>query len=404
MRRSASPTRKTTAGKRSKVSRRKTTRRGRARKGGARGWFIFGLILVCLGTGFLMGRWLLPPPALKVPPVPLSRAIHLVDLAIRSQLYALDLSEEDVISRQAKVRRKGKQKWTETTTRIQLPKAIPSDQITGELNREIASLGREFFVVKKRDRSGALELQVRVRNIVAHRLIFYEPKVVKPKIVPKGKVAIVIDDVGDERRVAMDLLNLDVPLSFSVFPFAPYSKELAREAADRGRDVLLHLPMEPRGYPEPDPGEGRLLTTMGKKELLSQLERDLDSIPYIKGVNNHMGSRFTEDPERMRYVLEGIQKRGLFFLDSRTTPRTVGFRIARELGLKTGERNVFLDNERNVSRIKARVLQLIDLSLKNGGAIGIGHPYPETAEALREVLPSLRENGIKVVPVSSLLK
>jgi len=117
-----------------------------------------------------------------------------------------------------------------------------------------------------------------------------------------------------------------------------------------------------------------------------------------------MGSKFTENPELMRVVLQDIKRRGLFFLDSRTTPKTVGFELARELGLKTGRRNVFLDNERDVSKIKARISELIDLSQKNGNAIGIGHPHPETIQAIRESLPSLRENGVELVPVSSLLE
>lgn len=117
-----------------------------------------------------------------------------------------------------------------------------------------------------------------------------------------------------------------------------------------------------------------------------------------------MGSKFTEDPELMRIVLEDINRRGLFFLDSRTTPKTVGFKVAQEIGIQTGQRDVFLDNERDVSKIKARIAELIDISHRNGAAIGIGHPHPETIQALREVLPSLRQNGVELVPVSSLLE
>lgn len=334
----------------------------------------------------------------------MSQRIHLVDLALKSQFYMLGLSEENVVSRKSQVRKRGKQKWTLTTTTIQLPRPIPFRRLVRRLSREMASLGEDISVVKKRDQGGVLELQVRVQNVVAHNLLFYEPKVVKPEIPLKGRIAIVIDDLGQDRQVAMDFLNLDGSLSFAVFPFAPHSREIAREASKQGRDVLLHLPMEPKGNPGQDPGRGRLLTSMEKAELLARLEESLSAVPYVKGVNNHMGSKFTEDPELMRYVLEDIQKRGLFFLDSRTTPRTVGFRVARELGVRTGQRNVFLDNERDVAKIKARISELIDLSLKNGRAIGIGHPHRETIQAIREALPSLRENGVELVPVSSLLE
>jgi polysaccharide deacetylase 2 family uncharacterized protein YibQ len=272
------------------------------------------------------------------------------------------------------------------------------------LGREVETLGKDFTVVKTRDHGGILALQVRIQDVVARNLLFYEPKVVKRKIPPKGRVAIVIDDLGQDRRVARDFLGLEVPLSFSIIPFTPHSREVAREASRRGMDVLLHLPMEPKDYPEQNPGRAGLLTTMRKRQILSQLAKNLSDVPHVTGVNNHMGSKFTEDSERMRYVLEDLRRRGLFFLDSRTTPRTVGFRIAQELGLKSAERNVFLDNDRDVVRIKARIAELIDLSLKNGGAIGIGHPYPETLQAIREALPSLKENGVQLVPVSSLLE
>lgn len=387
---------------RSKISRKVPSRKRPTRKQRKFPWPNIVLIFVCFAAGFLIARWFFPPT--KVPIVPLSQQIHFVDLAVKSQLYALGLSEDNVVGRKSRVLERGRQKWTQTTTRIQLPRPIPSRRLVGQLNREVGILGKGFSVVRKKDRGGVLELQILVQDIVAHNLLFYEPKVVKPKIPLKGRIAIVIDDLGQDKRAAMDLLGLEAPLSFSVFPFAPYSREIAEKASEDGRDVLLHLPMEPKDYPTQNPGKGGLLTTMEKKQLLSQLEKSLSAIPYARGVNNHMGSKFTEDPELMRVVLEDIQRRGLFFLDSRTTPKTVGFEIARGIGLKTGQRNVFLDNERDISKIKARISELIALSHKNGGAIGIGHPHPETVQAIREALPSFRENGVELVPVSSLLE
>jgi len=328
----------------------------------------------------------------------------LVDLALKSQFYMLGLSEEDVVARKSVVRRKGDKRWTETTTRIQLSKPIPFGRIAEHLDREIRGLGKEYSVVKKRESGDVLELDIRVDDLRAHNLVLYAPRVAKPERPIEGRIAIVIDDLGYDKRTGMALLRLDAPLSFSVFPFAPHSRELARKASRKGRDVLLHLPMEPKGYPGQDPGKGRLLTTMGEEELLNQLDKDLSAVPYVKGVNNHMGSKFTENSELMRIVLKDIGKRGLFFLDSRTTPHTVGFRVAQELGIKTGQRSVFLDNDRDVAKIKTQIAELVELSKKNGDAIGIGHPHPEMLQALQETIPSLRENGIEVVPVSVLLE
>ena len=369
-------------------------------------WAFVVVITLCLLVGFLTARWVFPPtpPPPKAPPVSLSKKIRLVDLALKSQFYMLGLSEEDVVARKSVVRKKGEKRWTETTTKIQLSKPIPFGRIAGHLDREIRGLGKEYSVVKKRESGDVLELDIRVDDLRAHHVVLYAPRVAKPERPIEGRIAIVIDDLGYDKRTGMALLRLDVPLSFSVFPFAPHSRELAREASQEGRDVLLHLPMEPKGYPGQDPGKGRLLTTMGEEQLLTQLDKDLSAIPYVKGVNNHMGSKFTENSELMRIVLKDIGKRGLFFLDSRTTPHTVGFRVAQELGIKTGRRNVFLDNDRDVAKIKTQIAELVNLSKKNGDAIGIGHPHPEMLQALQETIPSLRENGIEVVPVSMLLE
>ncbi len=403
MRRQNSPRRRSSTRSRPKVSRKTRARRKPVRKERRSSWWLLGLLVLCLAAGFVVARWIFPPSP-KPPLVPISEKIHLADMALKSQLYELGLSEKSVISRESDVLKSGRRAWTRTTTKIQLPRPISSRRIINHLNREIRILGDDFSLIKKRDRGGVLELQVRVRDLVAHNLIFYEPKVAKPEIPLKGRIAIVIDDLGQDKSVAMDLLNLKAPLSFAVFPFAPHSRELARRANDHGRDVLLHLPMEPKDYPGQNPGTGGLFTTMGKKQLLSQLEKNLSAIPHIKGVNNHMGSKFTEDPELMRLVLKALKGRGLFFLDSRTTSETVGFKVAKEIGLKTGQRHVFLDNERDVSKIKGRISELIRVSHQNGGAIGIGHPHPETFQAIRDALPSLRENGVELVPVSSLLE
>jgi polysaccharide deacetylase 2 family uncharacterized protein YibQ len=407
MRRSPTTARKKTTRTKAKASKATQSRKRSSRRAKRPVWSRLFLILLCLVLGFLIGRWTYRPPT-RIPESSLSPKTDLVDLALRSQFYKLGLSEGDIVSRRSEVQKQGDREWTQTTTTVQLPKAIPYRRLAGTLNREVTSLGEDFSVFKKRGGGGIFEFQVRVQGVVAHNIIFHEPKLVLPKIPrvpePRARVAIVIDDLGDDKNIAMGFLRLDVPLSFSVFPFGRYSKDIAVEAGKKGKEVLLHLPMEPKDYPIQDPGKGRLLTTMGKGRLLAQLDEDLSAVPHIKGVNNHMGSKFTENPELMRYVLEVIQERGLFFLDSRTTPRTVGLRIARELGVKTGQRHVFLDNERDISKIKVKISELVELSLKNGGAVGIGHPYPETKRAIREALPSLRERGVQLVPVSALME
>ncbi|MEW6615334.1 MAG: divergent polysaccharide deacetylase family protein [Thermodesulfobacteriota bacterium] len=218
------------------------------------------------------------------------------------------------------------------------------------------------------------------------------------------KIAIIIDDLGYNNGNAEELLKIDAPLTFSIFPQGPYSKSLAQKAHTRGRDVILHLPMEPYEYPPKNPGDGTLLLDMDNEELLKKLETDIGAVPFIKGVNNHMGSKFTEDKEKMRVVLNELEKRGLFFLDSRTSKNTVGYSVAKEMGLKVAERNIFLDNNQDLKSINAQIYKLAKLSLKNGSAIGIGHPHPATIKALKQMIPELKAKGIEVVPVSQLVK
>ena len=221
---------------------------------------------------------------------------------------------------------------------------------------------------------------------------------------PHARVAIVIDDLGRERVISRELLQWNLPVTFAILPFEPHSRDLAVEAHQKGKEVILHLPMEPHGYPKTRPGEGTLLLEMNERVLLHQLSRDIDAVPYIKGVSNHMGSRFMEDSKKMKLVLSELKRRGLFFLDSRTTPETVGVQTANSIGLEAAERAVFLDNEVNEDAIRRSLHRLIRLSLASGKAIGIGHPHGATLRSLRRMIPEMKEKGIEVVPLSVIMQ
>ena len=216
------------------------------------------------------------------------------------------------------------------------------------------------------------------------------------------RVAIVIDDLGGEKHVSQELLDMNVPLTFSILPFTPHARSIAEKAHRKGREIILHLPMEPHGYPKANPGEGALFHAMDEEKLLRQLSRDIEAVPHVKGVSNHMGSRLMEDPKKMKMILSDLKRRGLFFLDSRTTPQTVGFKIARSLGLRAAEKTLFIDHSQDEKDIKGKIEELIRFSLSSGKAIGIGHPHPSTIKSLKEMLPKIREKGIEIVPLSAL--
>jgi len=234
------------------------------------------------------------------------------------------------------------------------------------------------------------------------------PPIATPDKRPKTKplpgrplVAIVIDDMGNRQNTGRALLALDLPLSFSFLPFTPFSEELQKEAQARGRDILLHLPLEPMDQ-KWNPGPGALTTAMAPEAMKDRFREDLQAVPKAIGINNHMGSRFTANPQAMRALLPLVRARGLFFLDSVTAANSVASDLAREMGVKTERRTVFLDNEQNPEKIMAQLDLLVQLAGAHGQAIGIGHPYPATVEALRRYQTQLRART-EMVGVSRLV-
>lgn len=215
------------------------------------------------------------------------------------------------------------------------------------------------------------------------------------------RIAIVIDDLGRSVAAVDALLALGEQITFAVMPFESETAQVASRLRESGAEILLHLPMEARG--SANPGPGALLLSMSRAELQSETRAALAAVPGAAGVNNHMGSALVADPAAMTAVLEVLVAEGLFFLDSRTAADTQGYTIARRLGLPAGERQMFLDNERDPAAIAKQLQELFHLARSRGGAIAIAHPYPETLSALRSELPKAKAAGIEVVPVSQLL-
>jgi uncharacterized protein len=237
----------------------------------------------------------------------------------------------------------------------------------------------------------------------------YRQEKQKPVSVPYapaegGAVALIIDDMGHSRSAALPFLELDVPLALSFLPGRPYSAQLAEEGFARGKTILLHFPMEPKGYPGINPGKGAVLTSHDSDEIRRILKEDLRSVPHAIGLNNHMGSLATENGRVMTDVLEFVRDEGLLFIDSRTTPRSVAYRIAKDLNISSAERDIFLDNERDEDAIYARVTQLLDLAEARGWAIGIGHPYPETARVLERAVQDAERRGIQWVSLQEIVR
>lgn len=214
-------------------------------------------------------------------------------------------------------------------------------------------------------------------------------------------VALVIDDLGRSTSVLDELRDLGVPLTYSVLPFESRTGEVVEILAEWRVEILCHLPMEADG--DADPGPGALLSTMSRKQLRRATERALAAVPGAVGVNNHMGSILSANPSAMDVVLDVLASKRLFFLDSRTSPRSVGYTLALEKGIPAAERQVFLDPDPAPDEIRSQFHDLLRLAEDRRSAIAIGHPHPDTLEVLRREIPLAQSAGYRFVPLSYLL-
>ncbi len=215
-------------------------------------------------------------------------------------------------------------------------------------------------------------------------------------------MAIVIDDIGDNRQRGMDAINLPGAITYAVLPHTPHSFELARTAHLFGKEVILHAPMENKAGLRLGPGA--LTASLSDQAFQKVLSDDLDAIPHAVGLNNHMGSLLTEDRHKMQQVMQIAKQRGLFFIDSMTTGRTVAWKVADAQGVPYLRRDVFLDNQQNWEYIHNQFKQALSKAVTEGHVVVIGHPYPETVAYLKEALPILRQLNIRLVTASELLK
>jgi polysaccharide deacetylase 2 family uncharacterized protein YibQ len=219
-----------------------------------------------------------------------------------------------------------------------------------------------------------------------------------------GRLAIIIDDMGNSMSEARSLISINVPLTFAIIPGQRVDTEVAAYAVAHRVETMIHIPMQSKGWPARRLEENGLLVAMDENEIQERMSGFVLKFPGAVGVNNHMGSEFTEHEDKMAAVLQILKKSNLFFVDSVTSPGSVGGKVAHQMGLRSARRNVFLDNEQNRSYIIGQLDQAVRLAKKNGSAIAICHPHPATIAALAAALPELASRGITLVPASQLVK
>ena len=216
-----------------------------------------------------------------------------------------------------------------------------------------------------------------------------------------AQIAIIIDDIGYNRPAGEHIINVPGALTYAVIPFTPFAKKLATLAHTNNKEVLLHLPMEATVRKKLD--AGGLTVHQSKYELKDLVNNSLTAVPYVTGFNNHMGSLLTTDRKAMEWIMEEASSQQLFFVDSVTNAASIAGKVASEHGIPNLRRDVFLDNEPSEDNIHRAFQQLLSKAKRNGYAIGIAHPHPETIKYLSSHLDNLQEKGVELVSVSRLV-
>ncbi len=216
-------------------------------------------------------------------------------------------------------------------------------------------------------------------------------------------IALVIDDVGLDRRRAARVISLPAPLTIAFLPYAKGLGAQTRAARTAGHEIIAHVPMEPTRSTV-DPGPKFLATYHGADEQRARLAWSLARLERYVGVSNHMGSRFTASPVHMRRLMLDLRDRGLLFLDSLTSGKSVGVQTAASLGVPHARRDVFLDNEATVGAVRRQLAELESVARHKGQAVGIGHPYDVTIAVLRKWIPEARRRGFVLVPISAIVR
>jgi uncharacterized protein len=218
----------------------------------------------------------------------------------------------------------------------------------------------------------------------------------------RPRIALIIDDIGFNLKRAEQFLKADIPLTFSVLPRLCGSEACARALHARGHEIMLHQPMEPFNA-EVDPGPGAIFVDDRPECIHQVVAENLAALPHVVGVNNHMGSKYTQQAQKMGPVLEVVKNRGLFFVDSLTSVHSTAYACARQMGISTKRRDLFLDNQREVTSVVLQMERLRIHAQRHGSAIGIGHPLRITAEAILRFLDQPESRAIEFVTISKVI-
>ncbi len=318
---------------------------------------------------------------------------------ITSLLSAQGLHESSLISRKTTVRQDSKNRWLLIDKKYSLPYSVDLDSLKKILtDRERTAPFRIESIKSELSKTQTvLTLLYRSGKFDVLRLSL-------KSVPPKGKIAIVLDDWGYSYHLVPLALTLKIPLNISILPAHAYSERIARTMRKAGNFILLHLPMEPHNAASEPLEKDTILTSMDKTQVESILNRDFASVPFIGAVNNHMGSKATEDEKLLGVIFDYLKAKHIFFLDSYTSNKSVAEKVAAEKKLPYLKREVFLDDTADKSAIMKQLKRTEAIALKDGQAIAIGHDKKLTLETIKAFIPEARKDGIKFVYLPELIR
>ncbi|MGI9554276.1 MAG: divergent polysaccharide deacetylase family protein [Thermodesulfobacteriota bacterium] len=356
--------------------------------------------------------------------------IEETDKSLYEVFFKLGISNKDIIKETNFEENKDGFTWSRKKQSIKLNKPYSKDEITKAFN-QLLSLEDTTFNIQSR--GGSYLSRVDIKGYNTHEFNFIYKKDVQLSSVKdpakspvkteikteekdkalktpvntgkRPKISIIVDDVGINKKAVDELIEISNNLTFAILPNRLFTSYAAENANKNNIEILLHQPMEPKtssGYTADDAGDGVLLVGQTKEDIVKTLNNNLLSIPNVSGVNNHMGSKFTENEELMHLIMKNIKQKKLLYVDSLTSPDSKGYTIAKEMGVKTYKRDVFLDDKKKgKSYVKKQLKKLVSKAQKNGYAIGICHTYPQTIEALREEFLNI-SNEVDITPINKL--
>jgi polysaccharide deacetylase 2 family uncharacterized protein YibQ len=321
-------------------------------------------VATLLGCGLLLTAFSAPVPSPASAPAPQEVALTSITVAQGGEPVALDLSPAVISQLRAKLDEKGTKLEVTDDGLVEVPQS-----------------------------------KAAVKAVDAAPL----PDVALPPRPDRPMIAVVIDDIGVVRERSERAIALPKAITLAFLPYGEGVADMAARAKARGHEVMLHLPMQPKSS-STNPGPNAMLLGLSDDELARRLEWNLSQFSGFTGVNNHMGSAFTEDAAGMAKIMASLHARGLFFLDSVTTEHSAARRIAYDQSIRFAERDVFLDNHQDASYVALQLAELEERARRTGSAIAIGHPHAETLAVLARWLPSLEARGFQLVTVQTVIE